>query len=86
MDVTALDVEQINKLFRLLLDLRARGIGMLLVTHLLDLASGILKSGEGDEIVFLDHGEVLEVGGIDILKNPSHLRVKEFISLMKYAT
>jgi len=81
---SALDVEQIGKIAKHLLELRSRGIGMLLITHLLGFAKGLLHKGEGDEIVFLEKGEVLEAGGIEVLKSPRHSRVREFISQIEF--
>ncbi|MGD2084542.1 MAG: ATP-binding cassette domain-containing protein [Candidatus Aminicenantes bacterium] len=81
---SALDVEQIGKIAKHLLELRSRGIGILLITHLLDFARGLLYRGEGDVIVFLDKGEVLEAGGHEVLVSPKHPRVVEFISQMEF--
>ena len=82
---SALDVEQIMKIFRHLLDLKARGIGILLVTHLLDMAYAILKKEDGDKIVFLENGRVLQAGGINVLECPEHPRVQEFVSMMNFS-
>lgn len=76
---SALDVEQIGKIAQLLVSLRERGIGMLLITHLIDFARHLLLQSEYDSIAFLDRGEIIEFGGIDVLNSPSHPRVREFI-------
>ena len=44
---SALDVEHIHAIFKHLLELRSRGIGMLLITHLLGLARGLLAQPSG---------------------------------------
>lgn len=82
----ALDVEQIHTIFRHLLQLRERGIGILLITHLLGLARSILSQEDGDRIVFLDDGEVLESGGLQVLERPQHPRLAEFLSKMQLAS
>ena len=74
----ALDVEQIGKVSSLLLALRARGIGMLVISHLLGFARSLLQS-EGDRVVFLYRGKVLESGGDELFDSARHPRVQEFI-------
>jgi len=81
---SSLDVEQVNHLFYHLLELRRRGIGILLITHQLDFARGLLKSGNGDEAVFLDRGRILEKGGADMLENPVSPRVRQFLGQLQY--
>jgi ABC-type polar amino acid transport system ATPase subunit len=79
---SALDIEQTAKILSVLMRLRERGIGMLLITHQLDFARRLLGRGEGDRIVFLDGGNVLESGGIEVIDRPQNARVRQFMSQM----
>jgi len=78
---SALDVEQINIILNYLLVLRNKGMGILIVTHLLNFAQKA-----SDNIVFLDSGKVIETGGSEILEKPQHERTKKFLSIVKQAT
>ena len=71
---SALDVEQINKVHNQMLELRERGIGILLVTHMLDFAVGC-----ADHVVFMDDGKVVESGDATILKKPETKRLRQFL-------
>ena len=75
---SSLDIEQVDAVLNYLLKLRERGMGILLVTHLLNFAEKA-----SDKIVFLDEGSVIETGGKDILENPKLPRVKKFLSIIK---
>ena len=77
---SALDIEQTGVITRYLVSLRDRGIGILLVTHLIGFARRLLRRGEGDELVFLEHGKVVVSGGLDLLTGPGHPRLREFLS------
>jgi len=77
---SALDVEQIARVLDQLQVLRDSGIGVLIVTHLLSFARKA-----ADRVVFLDGGFVLEAGGADVLLEPSHERVKKFLSEIEAA-
>jgi ABC-type polar amino acid transport system ATPase subunit len=81
---SSLDVEQVNHLFYHLLELRRRGIGILLITHQLEFARALLKGGNGDEAVFLDRGRILEKGGVGMLENPGNPRVRQFLGQLQY--
>ena len=72
---SALDVEQINKVHHQMLELKERGIGILLVTHMLDFAVGC-----ADHVVFMDGGKVVESGDATILKKPETKRLRQFLS------
>jgi len=78
---SSLDVEQIDLVLKFLLRLKERGVGILIITHLLNFAKNA-----SDQIVFLDSGIVLERGGKEILENPKHERVQKFLSIIKSAT
>jgi polar amino acid transport system ATP-binding protein len=75
---SALDVEQIGVILSHLQELRARGVGILIVTHLL----GFARSA-ADKIVFLDEGKILQTGGSEVLDAPVNERVKLFLSMYK---
>ena len=78
---SALDIEQVNAVLNYLLKLKERGVGILVVSHLLNFAENA-----SDSIVFLDEGKVLETGGKEILQNPKHPRVQKFLSIVKSAS
>jgi ABC-type polar amino acid transport system ATPase subunit len=78
---SSLDVEQVGLILNELKAMRDRGIGILIITHLLHFAS------EGaDQIVFMDKGQVIESGAPAILKNPRTDRLKQFVSIVEAAT
>ena len=83
---SALDVEQIEQLFKHLLFLRSRGIGILVVTHLLGLARELLRIHPDDEIAFMEEGRILGRGGLEFLSNPADPRIAEFFQQMRFAT
>ena len=82
----ALDVGQIEVLFRHLKVLLKRGIGVLIITHLLAFARAILRDAPGSDVVFLDEGRVAAVGGLDLLDDPPAGRVRDFLAKMALAT
>jgi len=81
---SALDVEQTGTVIRHLLTLRDRGIGMLVVTHLLAFARELLARDEGDQIYFIDDGKILGSGGMEFFNDPGSHRAKQFLSSMDY--
>lgn len=78
---SALDVEQVNIILNHLQILKDKGVGILIVTHLLNFAQRA-----SDQIVFLDEGKVIETGGKEILEKPKHERIRKFLSIVKAAT
>lgn len=78
---SALDVEQVNIILNHLQALKDKGVGILIVTHLLNFAQRA-----SDQIVFLDEGKVIETGGKEILEKPKHERIQKFLSIVKAAT
>ena len=80
---SALDIEQTSIIMNYLLSLRDRGIGLLVVTHLIGFARRLLTRQEGDHIVFLDKGRVLESGGIEVLKSPRNERAIQFLAAIE---
>jgi len=77
---SALDIEQTGVITRYLVSLRDRGIGLLLVTHLIGFARRLLTRREGDELLFLENGKVVASGGIDLLTSTDHPRLREFLA------
>jgi ABC-type polar amino acid transport system ATPase subunit len=78
---SSLDVEQIAIILSYLKRLADRGIGILLVTHLLNFARQA-----ADKVIFLDGGQVIESGTKDVLEKPRQERVKKFLSMIEAAT
>ncbi|MFZ2587455.1 MAG: ATP-binding cassette domain-containing protein [Alphaproteobacteria bacterium] len=72
---SALDLEQTAKVLALLELVKARGIGILLITHHMGFARKA-----ADEVVFMDHGKVVERGGPAMLDKPKTKRLKEFMA------
>jgi polar amino acid transport system ATP-binding protein len=81
---SALDVEQTGTVVRHLVKLRDRGIGILVITHLLEFARQLVARNEGDEVYFLDEGRILGSGGSEFFEVPGNLRAKRFLSSMDY--
>jgi ABC-type polar amino acid transport system ATPase subunit len=71
------DVEQVSIILSHLKVIRDAGVGVLIVTHLINFAAQA-----SDQFIFLDNGEILETGK-EVLTNPSHPRVKKFLSMIK---
>lgn len=74
---SSLDVEQVSIVLSHLNVVRDAGIGVLIVTHLINFAEQA-----SDQIIFLDNGEILETGK-EVIKNPTHPRVKKFLSMVR---
>lgn len=78
---SALDVEQIAEVLRYIQILKKRGMGILIVTHLLNFAQRA-----SDQIIFMDAGKIIEANGKELLEKPKQPRVQRFLSLIKTAT
>lgn len=78
---SALDVEQIANILIILEGLKTQGIGMLIITHLLNFAKRM-----ADKVTFLDAGHILEEGSVSLLLQPKTDRLKEFLSLVDLAS
>ena len=76
---TALDVTVQRAILDLLQELRdARGLGVLFVTHDLDVVKDI-----ADHVVVMRHGEVVESGACaDVMTRPSHPYTQELLAAM----
>ncbi len=75
---SSLDVEQIAIILSHLDDIKKKGVGIVLVTHLLNFAKTV-----SDQIVFLEHGKVVVFGDQTILDHSNNERLKQFTSLIK---
>jgi ABC-type polar amino acid transport system ATPase subunit len=78
---SSLDVEQVASILSELRIMRDQGIGILLVTHLLQFAREA-----ADSVVFIDRGKVIESGGKDLLASPREQRVRDFIAMARLAS
>ncbi len=74
---SALDIEYVAMILDRLKSLRNRGVGLLLVSHLIDFARH-----SADQIVFLDNGTLVEQGPPTILDNPKSSRLERFLGLV----
>jgi len=72
---SALDPEMIREVLEVMEDLAEEGMTMLVVTHEMGFARGV-----ADRIVFMDSGEIVEIGTPDhFFTNPQHDRTKLFL-------
>jgi ABC-type polar amino acid transport system ATPase subunit len=78
---SSLDVEQIALILKEINGLKEQGIGILLITHLLQFAQQA-----ADSVVFMERGEVVESGSREVLIKPKSNRVKAFLELAKFAS
>lgn len=78
---SSLDVEQIALILSEIKSLKENGIGILLITHLLQFARHA-----ADSIIFLEQGKVIESGGTEVLIRPMNRRVQEFLELAEFAS
>ena len=73
---SALDPELVGEVLRVMKDLAAGGITMLVVTHEMGFAREV-----ADKIFFMDGGQVIESGTPQqVIDDPQHPRTKEFLS------
>ncbi|MDU0478511.1 amino acid ABC transporter ATP-binding protein [Staphylococcus chromogenes] len=73
---SALDPELVGEVLRVMKELAAGGMTMLVVTHEMGFAREV-----ADQVVFMDGGVVLEAGTpAEVLDNPQHPRTQEFLS------
>jgi len=78
---SSLDVEQVALILSEIRLLRERGVGILLITHLLHFAREA-----ADSVVFLEGGKVIESGSKDVLLNPKEDRVRTFLAMAELAS
>lgn len=73
---SALDPEMVKEVLGVMKDLALEGMTMMVVTHEMGFAKEV-----GDRIIFMDEGLVVEEGIPEqMFSNPSHPRLKEFLS------
>ncbi len=70
---SALDLEAETILANILTELKNNGTGILLVTHMINLAKTV-----SDNFYFIDKGEIIESGDIEQLENPKQERLIKF--------
>lgn len=75
---SALDVEQVHNILAFLPRLKARGIGMLLITHHINFARRA-----ADHVLFLADGKIADSGPARILDEPQSERLARFLSLIE---
>lgn len=78
---SSLDVEQIAIILSYLKRLSKKGIGILLITHLLNFAKEA-----ADNIIFMDAGQIIEMGGREMLEAPKQERIRKFLSVIESAS
>lgn len=75
---SALDPELVGEVLRVMKQLAAEGMTMLVVTHEMGFAREV-----ADKIVFMDGGKVVETGTPnEVLDNPQHDRTQAFLSTL----
>lgn len=74
---SALDIETIHIIADIVKELRKKGTGVLLATHMINLAKNI-----GDTFYFIDKGEIIEKGDITDLDNPKSDRLRDFLQTL----
>ena len=73
---SALDPELVGEVLRVMKQLAADGMTMLVVTHEMGFAREV-----ADKIVFMDGGQIVEVGTPEeVLQNPQHQRTQDFLA------
>jgi len=73
---SALDPEMVGEVLTVMQDLAKSGLTMLVVTHEMGFARTV-----ADNVVFMDNGVIAEEGPPqDVLVNPKHPRLKEFLA------
>jgi polar amino acid transport system ATP-binding protein len=73
---SALDPEMIGEVLDVMVNLAQEGMTMVVVTHEMGFAREV-----ADRIVFMDHGEILEVGPPShFFESPGHPRLKQFLA------
>lgn len=73
---SALDPELVGEVLAVMRELALSGMTMAVVTHEMGFAREV-----GNELVFMDHGEIIERGNPrDVLDNPTNPRAREFVN------
>lgn len=78
---SALDPELVGEVLRVIQDLAETGMTMLVVTHEMEFAKRVCQ-----RVIFMDQGRIVDQGTPDeILENPSHPRIRDFLSKVQAA-
>lgn len=73
---SALDPELVGEVLRVMKELAAQGMTMVIVTHEIGFAREV-----SDQVIFMDGGVVVEAGTpAEVIDNPQQQRTKEFLS------
>ncbi|MBT4391031.1 MAG: amino acid ABC transporter ATP-binding protein, partial [Euryarchaeota archaeon] len=72
---SALDPELIGSVLENIRSLADEGMTMIIVTHEIGFARDV-----ADRIIYMDQGIIEEVGGPEIIENPTSERMKKFLS------
>ena len=73
---SALDPELVGEVLKVMKDLAATGMTMVVVTHEMNFARDV-----ADRVVFMDNGHVVESGPAkDVIGNPQHERTRAFLA------
>ena len=74
--VAALDPEMVGEVLDVMVSLAEEGMTMICVTHEMGFARTV-----ADRLIFMDHGQILEMGKPDTLFNsPRHPRLRQFLT------
>ncbi|WP_046756580.1 ATP-binding cassette domain-containing protein [Kordia jejudonensis] len=71
---SALDPELIAILFKYLIELKNKGVGIFIITHFLLFAQNL-----ADKIIFISQGKIVEQGSKDIMISPSTKKLQDFL-------
>ena len=71
---SALDAELIATLFKYLIKIKNKGVGVLIITHFLLFAQNV-----ADKIIFISEGRVIEKGPRDIMTSPGTKKLQDFL-------
>lgn len=72
---SALDPELVGEVLMVIKALAQEGITMVMVTHEMAFAYEVAT-----RVVFMEHGQIIEAGSPDILKNPQTERLRQFLN------
>jgi polar amino acid transport system ATP-binding protein len=75
-EITAsLDILQVNNILQILLSIIKNKVGILFITHNIDIAKKI-----GNQFLFMNNGKIVEAGNIEILSNPKTKDLIHFLN------
>jgi ABC-type polar amino acid transport system ATPase subunit len=74
---SSLDVEYVARVLNMFRQRKKNGTAILIITHYI----GFARSS-ADQVLFLDHARIVEMGGTEILDAPQSPRLRDFLSLL----